>query len=68
LTNGSRYAIIRSWKGEALPKKGEIKMLTSVIIIVAYEVVSEIKGAFDVPEWLDNAYEAVGNFWDKILP
>ena len=42
-------------------------MLTSVIIFIAYELVAEIKGAFDVPGWLDNAHEVVGNFWDKIF-
>lgn len=56
----------KTMEGEALPKKGEIKML-SMIIFIAYELVAEIKGHLNVPEWLDNAYEVVGNFWDKIF-
>ena len=57
----------KTMEGEALPKKGETKMLTSVIIFIAYELVAEIKGHLNVPEWLDNAHVVVGNFWDKIF-
>lgn len=41
--------------------------MLSVIIFVTYELVAEIKGALDVPDWLYNAYNAVGSFWDRIL-
>ena len=42
-------------------------MFTSMIIIMAWEITSDVKGALDVPEWLDNAYEKVISFWENLF-
>ena len=42
-------------------------MFTSMIVIMAWEITSDVKGALNVPEWLDNAYEKVVGFWEKLF-
>ena len=42
-------------------------MFTSMIIIMAWEITANVKGALNVPEWLDNTYEKVACFWEKIF-
>jgi hypothetical protein len=42
-------------------------MFTSMIIIMAWEITSNVKGVFNVPEWLDNAYEKVVGFWENLF-
>ena len=42
-------------------------MFTSMIIIMAWEITANVKGTLNVPEWLDNTYEKVTGFWEKIF-
>ena len=42
-------------------------MFTSMIIIMAWEITSDVKGVFNVPEWLDNAHEKVIDFWENLF-
>jgi hypothetical protein len=42
-------------------------MFTSMIIIMAWEITADIKGALYVPEWLDNAYVKVTGFWENLI-
>lgn len=39
----------------------------SMIIITAWEIVAEIKGVLNMPDWLNNLYEKVLDFWGKIF-
>lgn len=41
-------------------------MITMMIIIMAWELTADRKGALNVPEGLDNAYRKVCKFLDKI--
>ena len=42
-------------------------MLTSMIIILAYEITAEVKGALYTPAWLENLYERVCDFWENLF-
>ena len=42
-------------------------MFTSMIIIMAWEITANVKGALNVPEQLDNAYEKVISFWENLF-
>lgn len=41
--------------------------MISMIIIMAWEITADKKGALHVPEKLDRAYNKVCNFWEKIF-
>ena len=42
-------------------------MLTTTIIILTYEITAKIKGALDVPNWLEKLYERTCDFWENLL-
>ena len=42
-------------------------MFTSMIIVMAWEITADVKGALNVPEWLDNTHEKVIGFWENIF-
>ena len=42
-------------------------MITMMVIIVAWEITAERKGTLNVPEKLDNAYERVVDFLERIF-
>lgn len=41
--------------------------MITIITILVWETVTDIKGVFNTPEWLDNLYEKVVDFWMCVI-
>lgn len=41
--------------------------MITLLTYMTYEIVTEIVGVLDTPDWLLNWYNKVSDFWDKLI-